>query len=193
MVRGELHGAKEGRHRRSGKVTTAIGQHHTGKGGGHIGQREQFPDVARTDDDEKITREPVPDGAKHREIPFHVHGDEQDEEAQHHDENPTYGLRKAQRIDLSHPTQQRRGVVGGTNLERGHAAKQGIGPPGGLATVRIAVERTLMTIGKALQGVALAKHVAVHVAGIEVNPRDGGHQHDSHYPLHQRAHSEHAK
>ena len=103
MVAHQLQGRKEGRKGSTTQILATIAPHDTSDCGRHIGQREQLPDVTSAYQDEEVAREAIAYGTHYGKIPLNLKCQQQDEEAQHHDENPAHGSGEIEGINLVEP------------------------------------------------------------------------------------------
>ena len=190
MVVEQLQRAKERRHRRAQQILAAISPHDAGYRGWNVAQHQELPDVACRNDDEKVGREGIPNGAQHRQVPLHVEGQHQDEEAQHEQEHPAHRTREAQREHLTHGVDDRCALIAWSNLEGGHATKEAVGPASDLAIVALVIDFCLLPVGSTLHHVVLLHHISIHIAWIEIYPRDSGkgqyREHKSDYTAHRQ-------
>ena len=128
MVALQLQCGKECRHGGATQIFAAIAPHDTSYRRRDIGEDEQFPDVSRADKNEEITREGIGYGAQYRIVPPHLERKHQQEEAHHQHKQPTHRRGEAQLIEITDGGKPLGALVGGSDLERGHTAKQGVGP-----------------------------------------------------------------
>ena len=86
----ELKGGKQRGDGCTGKVFATIAHHYAGNGGRNVAEHQQFPDMARANDDEEITGERISHGTQHGIIPLHVEGEHQYIETHHEHKEPTH-------------------------------------------------------------------------------------------------------
>ena len=174
MVGGELQHGEEGEHGRAAHVAPAVAQQHAADGGRYVGEGQEFPDVARADDYDKVAREAPGNGAEQRHIPAHAHDVEQYEHAEHHHEQQIARRRQPQAVHVVKPLEQGVRRVARRNLERGHAAEKRVGPQG-LFACGLIVHLRFVAVGETLLHVGLAQTRAVEIVGIEESDGDDCH------------------
>ena len=133
MVGINFESREERRHAEAAQQLPSIGPHQPRYQRWQIGQRHDFPNVARGNDDEKIRREGPHDGTQCSQMPAEIKGTQQNVEAQQIGKNIPHILGQPQMIGLHHLVQHTRALIRRRRLISGHTAKRGIRPTRHLA------------------------------------------------------------